>query len=237
LRSKGTPWFRPGTKLGFNIKFATKDTLRAVIGSQADFLRLQEHGGAKNPSGHRVAVPTLFWKRREEIMDRAKKPRAILKNGEGAIADRISRLSERFARAQRQIDELHAKEVLARQSGRRGLAKSIRAKRKAAELRQQNIHAQRSRAVQRLQTVTAANAAARGSLANKPFVATMKSGKTGIFVRTGGARGPIRMLFSFEDSTKVDAVLTFEASGRKVVERVWNQKFSAAFARAIATTK
>lgn len=82
LRSKGAPWQKPGTKFGVNIRpFATKDRPVAVIGSQADWLREHEKGGLKKTAGgHRVAIPTAFWKARQEIMASNKKPRAILKN-------------------------------------------------------------------------------------------------------------------------------------------------------------
>lgn len=81
LRSKGSPWQKPGTKFGVNIKpFATKARLYSAIGSQADWLRLQEFGGIKTAAGHRVAIPTEFWKPKNEIMKREKKPRQILKD-------------------------------------------------------------------------------------------------------------------------------------------------------------
>lgn len=79
LRSKGAPWQRPGTKFGFNIKFANKESLTAVIGSQADWLKLQEEGGSKSVSGHRLAIPTKFWKAREELLTREKKPGALIR--------------------------------------------------------------------------------------------------------------------------------------------------------------
>src|ERR1051326_6265584 len=49
LRAKnpGAPWQKPGMKMGFNIKFANRNNLQAVLGSQADFLKLQEEGGDK----------------------------------------------------------------------------------------------------------------------------------------------------------------------------------------------
>lgn len=80
LRSKGAPWQRPGTKFGVNIRpFASKTSLTAIVGSQADWLKHQERGGTKTVQGHRLAIPSTFWKRREEIMARNKKPAALLK--------------------------------------------------------------------------------------------------------------------------------------------------------------
>lgn len=78
LRSKGTPWQKPGNKLGFNIKFANKNNLEGRVGSQANWLRLQEDGGEKVVAGHRVAIPTSYWKKKAEIMARKKKPKALL---------------------------------------------------------------------------------------------------------------------------------------------------------------
>lgn len=79
IRSRGTPWTKPGTKFGINIRpFATKQNQLAIVGSQADWLKLQEEGGTKKVSGHRVAIPTKFWRSNKEIMAKAKKPRTIL---------------------------------------------------------------------------------------------------------------------------------------------------------------
>ncbi len=80
LRAKGAPWQKPGTKYGFNLKFANKTRLEGTLGSQAPWLDLQERGGVKHGSGgHRVAIPTPEHKPRREIMAAAKKPRALLK--------------------------------------------------------------------------------------------------------------------------------------------------------------
>lgn len=79
IRSRGTPWTKPGTKFGVNIRpFATKANPVAIVGSQADWLKLQEQGGTKTAKGHRIAVPTQFWKSNKEIMARSKKPRTLL---------------------------------------------------------------------------------------------------------------------------------------------------------------
>lgn len=79
IRSRGTPWTKPGTKFGVNIRpFATKVKPSATVGSQADWLKLQEQGGTKRVGGHRIAIPTSFWKSNKEIMARAKKPRTLL---------------------------------------------------------------------------------------------------------------------------------------------------------------
>lgn len=79
IRSRGTPWTKPGTKFGVNVRpFATKQKLSATVGSQADWLKLQEEGGVKKVSGRRVAIATRFWRSDKEIMARAKKPRTLL---------------------------------------------------------------------------------------------------------------------------------------------------------------
>lgn len=82
LRAKGAPWWRPGTKFGFNIAYATKQRQFAVIGSRADWLQQQEFGGLRRtPSGHRMPIPTEQWKPKKAIMQRNKKPGRILKRG------------------------------------------------------------------------------------------------------------------------------------------------------------
>jgi hypothetical protein len=79
LRSKGAPWQKPGSKLGFNIRpFATKDRLEARLGSQADFLNLQERGGTKRADGHRVAVVVNARPSHRAVIPRALKPRRIM---------------------------------------------------------------------------------------------------------------------------------------------------------------
>lgn len=80
LRAKGQPWQKPGTKFGFNLKFANRNKLESTLGSQADWLNLQERGGSKTGGGgHRVAIPTPAHKPKAEIIPAAKKPRALLK--------------------------------------------------------------------------------------------------------------------------------------------------------------
>lgn len=198
LRSRGAPWQKPGTKYGFNVKFATKQTLTAVIGSQADWLKLQEEGGTKQVQGHRVAVPTLFWKKREEIMEAAKKPKALLKD--------LTQLQRRIERAKQEL-------VNHKGSQRSAIAKE----------RHLNSLTKRAEALT--------------SLAHAPFIAKMKSGKEGIFIRTDKERHPLKMLFSLEQQTTIAPRLEFEKQGEQIVERIWEQKFTAAFVRAMATAK
>jgi hypothetical protein len=111
LRAKGAPWQRPGTKMGFNIKFATKDKPQSVIGSQADWLERQEIGGDKKGDGHRVAIPTTFWKPKADLMVRNKKPRALLElvdsaatlKADSAAAPGDRRLSSKAKRRQSKL--------------------------------------------------------------------------------------------------------------------------------------
>lgn len=79
LRSRGTPWWKPGQRFGINARFANKLNLQSSVSSQADWLREVEHGGTKQASGHRLAIPTPATKQPREIMSRQKKPRAILR--------------------------------------------------------------------------------------------------------------------------------------------------------------
>ncbi|MEW6304692.1 MAG: hypothetical protein AB1705_14550 [Verrucomicrobiota bacterium] len=81
LRARGAPWWRPGTRMGFNIQFAKKDNLTATLGSQADWLKLQEEGGTKTASGHRVAVPEAARPSPTSVIPRANKPRRMLDQG------------------------------------------------------------------------------------------------------------------------------------------------------------
>src|SRR4051812_24689530 len=77
LRGRGKRWFEKGNKLGFNILFAKPDNAVGTLGSQADFLKLQEHGGEKSAGEHRVAIPDEGYKPKPDIMRRDMKPRAL----------------------------------------------------------------------------------------------------------------------------------------------------------------
>ena len=80
LRSKGAPWQKPGSRFGVNIRpFATRDNPVAVVGSQADWLRLQEDGGIKKAAGHRLAIATPLWRDYQQVIRAAQKPKRILK--------------------------------------------------------------------------------------------------------------------------------------------------------------
>lgn len=72
-------WWKPGTKFGVNLKpFATRENLRAVLGSQADWLRLQEEGGTKKASGHRLAIEAGARPSDRAVLPKKLKPRQLL---------------------------------------------------------------------------------------------------------------------------------------------------------------
>lgn len=81
-------WYEPKQRYGFNIKFANKQSVMGVLGSRADWLKEQERGGTRTAGNHRIAIPTRFHKRREEIMRKAKKPRALIRS---AKQERVNR--------------------------------------------------------------------------------------------------------------------------------------------------
>lgn len=87
-------WWKPSMKFGFRVRKSTKAKLVATVGSAADWLPRQEEGGVKTTEGHRIAIPTPFWKKREEIMRREKKPKAILA---GKVAKKLARAEKRHA--------------------------------------------------------------------------------------------------------------------------------------------
>jgi hypothetical protein len=61
LRSRGAPWWKPGTRFGFNIRFASRSQPEpfAVLGSRANWLYLQEEGGTKTAGGRSLAIPQM----------------------------------------------------------------------------------------------------------------------------------------------------------------------------------
>lgn len=205
LRARGNPWQTPGTKLGFNIKFANRDSLTAVIGSQAEWLPAQEHGGNKMLiSGHRVAVPTAFWKKREELMIAAKKPRAILKGLQGELRE-----ANRVAGESHKVNK-KGNLILKSQRSRIADIRRVNAVKKAIQL--------------------------TGSLTATPFLAKGKL-HPGIYVRTGNARLPIKMLFSFQDTVRIKQRLSFQKDGIALGQSVYNKHFNNRLVAALATMK
>lgn len=78
LRSKGAPWFKPGTQMGFNITFARKNKLVGEIGSRASWLTLQEGGGTKKVTGHDLTINYGARPGKTAVMPVAMKPRNLV---------------------------------------------------------------------------------------------------------------------------------------------------------------
>jgi hypothetical protein len=217
LRSKGQPWYRPGAKFGVNARFATRENLTGVVGSQADWLKLQEEGGIKTGNGHRVAIPTPFWKQREEIMQANKKPRKILEDKLRGDAQRID-------------SELAKAEFDRKAGARRGLTLSQR--------REQHRIKDRIKSLKRgLSAANRALAVVGAGLGSKPFEARLSSGAEGIFVRTSAKRNPIKALFWYVDKAKLKGGLEFVKSGQRVVNKVFDSHFGRRIRHAILTIK
>ena len=71
-----------------------------------------------------------------------------------------------------------------------------------------------------------------------PFIATMRSGKKGVFLREGPLSLPIELIFSFERVQKLGKKrLKFRTTVYDVAAREWEKEFGAALARAYATAK
>jgi len=79
LRSKGSPWWKPGTRFGINVKFANRSSLRAVVGTLADWLKLQEEGGTKTGRGHRLAIEAGARPNETAVLTQSIKPRSLLR--------------------------------------------------------------------------------------------------------------------------------------------------------------
>lgn len=88
LRSKGAPHQKPGTALGFNIKFSSKTNLVGTLGSRADWWPLQETGGTKRVSGHSLAIPFAARPSIQSVIPSKNKPRRLLVRAGDAITRR-----------------------------------------------------------------------------------------------------------------------------------------------------
>lgn len=53
-----TAWWKPGSMYGFNVQRASKTMPMATIYTRAPWMQLQETGGVKRSSAHRLAMPT-----------------------------------------------------------------------------------------------------------------------------------------------------------------------------------
>jgi hypothetical protein len=87
LRSRGAGWWQPRTALGFNLRFANRKDAepRAILGSRADWLPLQEEGGTKTRPGHRLAIPIAARPSPTSVIPRARKPRRLVAARKGFV--------------------------------------------------------------------------------------------------------------------------------------------------------
>lgn len=107
LRAKGRPWQQPGGPLGWNIRPFAKTSQPepfAVVGSRAEWLKLQEEGGTKRAgNGKSLALPIRGTARPTptSVIARRNKPAALLarkgfflkttKRGDHVIMQRIGK--------------------------------------------------------------------------------------------------------------------------------------------------
>jgi len=79
LTLRGSGWWKPGTRFGINIRpFATKASLKAVVGSQANWLFYVEQGGTRTVQGHRLAIEAGARPGEKSVLPRSVKPRRLL---------------------------------------------------------------------------------------------------------------------------------------------------------------
>lgn len=78
-------WFKPRTKYGINIRFARRNNLVAVVGSQADWLRLVDVGGTKTPPKTALAIPTTNIDT-SRPRRKADKPGRLISSGKAFVA-------------------------------------------------------------------------------------------------------------------------------------------------------
>lgn len=192
-------WQKPGTRFGFNAKFSNKTNLTATVGSRADWLDLQEHGGTKTAGDHRVAVPTPEHKPDAEKMTREKKPRALLadiaalESAKKALKKKREKSGGFFSRASKFLNRRKIERAEGeRKSALRGISKQLK---------------------------QAQGAQAQGP---KAFIITASDGEESI-VRRVGKR--LRRLFTLTPRTRVPATLKFEERAVKIV----NERYDAAF--------
>jgi len=207
LRAKGAPWQKPGTRMGFNIKFAKRSQAQpeAIIGSRADWLTLQEQGGIKD-TANSVAIPTTFHKARQEVLARNKRPKAIARKMQGRDA----------ARRHRELKDLEAAGATYREIGWqkiRNTKESTRIRVARASLRNTPFYL--------------------GGF-NTPEGHAFPSGW---WVRTSRERLPIRPLFFFHETTRVPAHMEFIPTETKVANDHLVLTFHQAMQRAIKTAK
>lgn len=213
LRGRGKQWWEPGQKFGFNIRpYSNPNTLVGVMGSQADWLKLQEHGGTKKVEEHRLAIPAADYKPHSAIMARAIKPRTILSD---------------WDKAKRSLESAQAA-----LSAHRGVRLTSHAERQ----RRSDLKKQLGTARREFRSADKARKAREGlgaDTGSKAFIATMKSGFTGIFKRTGRDRFPLKLLFSLTKYAKLDPVLGFEKASHDLANERYDAHFAIRFLSAM----
>ncbi len=71
-------WMEPSNRFGIRIEPATKTKLRAVVKTQANWLKHHEEGTDKRGQGGNVAVPTAEVRRnKRQIIPKAQRPRGL----------------------------------------------------------------------------------------------------------------------------------------------------------------
>lgn len=212
LRGNGKQWWQPGQRMGFNVRpFSNPQTLEGRLGSQADWLGLQEKGGTKSAGEHRVAIPEPGYKPEADIMRREIKPRAIL-------ADRDA--------AARKLSDAESALSAHRRSGQRMS--------KAEKQRRHDLKLQVRAARREFRTADQAFKARQGmgqNVGSKAFVATMASGFTGIFKRLTNKRRPLKLLFSLDKYAHIDPKLNWELDAGDAANAIYDEKFRIEFAR------
>ena len=221
LRGRGRKWFEKGQKLGFNIQFSKPETLEARLGSQADFLALQEHGGQKTGNGHRVAIPSPEYKPKPDIMRRDMKPRAIL----GGKNER-----------QLKFEAVHAQSQLVSAIGELQAHRNVRLATKADKLRRHELklRVQAARKASRIADKELKKQQGRVSdVGSKAFVATMSNGFVGIFKRLSAARSPLKLLFSLTQYAHIRPGLDFEKDSGLLANERYDANFAKRFREAM----
>jgi hypothetical protein len=72
-------WFRPGSRYGFNARFAKPANLVGTMGTRADWMELHEEGGTKRPTKARnVSIPEAARPSETAKIPRRLKPSALL---------------------------------------------------------------------------------------------------------------------------------------------------------------
>lgn len=73
-----TPWFKPGSQFGFNVRKATPSNPSAEIYTRAPWMQLQETGGTKTPKGKHLAIPTTTVRRtKRDLIPKSQRPMGL----------------------------------------------------------------------------------------------------------------------------------------------------------------